>query len=79
MAVTLSTMQVTVRFTSVSRKNSLGVGQEPPTSHSLPPTSQEDLRLDGCLEYPHLYYTFTNIHFFTGIRTQALLHSSQRR
>ncbi|GFT14758.1 uncharacterized protein TNCV_99531 [Trichonephila clavipes] len=28
-------------------------GQEPHTSHPLPPTSREDLRLLSCLEYPH--------------------------
>ncbi|GFW37521.1 hypothetical protein TNCV_861281 [Trichonephila clavipes] len=28
-------------------------GQGSPTSLPLPPTSQEDLRLDGYLEYPH--------------------------
>ncbi|GFW53731.1 uncharacterized protein TNCV_3938251 [Trichonephila clavipes] len=28
-------------------------GQRPPTSLPLPPTSREDLRFDGYLEYPH--------------------------
>ncbi|GFT98299.1 hypothetical protein TNCV_2903961 [Trichonephila clavipes] len=28
-------------------------GQGPPTSLHLPPTTREDLRLDGYLEYPH--------------------------
>ncbi|GFW19945.1 hypothetical protein TNCV_866511 [Trichonephila clavipes] len=27
-------------------------GQGPPTSLPLPPTSRENLRLDGCLKYP---------------------------
>ncbi|GFU78247.1 uncharacterized protein TNCV_5008281 [Trichonephila clavipes] len=52
--VALSTIQVTVRFGSIQpqfRKNTLGGGQRPPTS--LPPTSREDLWLDGYLEYPH--------------------------
>ncbi|GFW46510.1 hypothetical protein TNCV_4811971 [Trichonephila clavipes] len=53
-----------------------GVGQGPPTSL---PSSREDMQLDGHLEYLHLHrhYTFTNIHAFSGIRTQALRHISQ--
>ncbi|GFW69435.1 uncharacterized protein TNCV_487841 [Trichonephila clavipes] len=34
-------------------RNSSRGGQRPPTSLPLPPTSREDLRLDGHLEYPH--------------------------
>ncbi|GFX59059.1 hypothetical protein TNCV_3814931 [Trichonephila clavipes] len=34
-------------------KTLLGEGQIPPTSHPLPPISQEDLRFDSCLEYPY--------------------------
>ncbi|GFX04610.1 uncharacterized protein TNCV_901381 [Trichonephila clavipes] len=49
-------MQVIVRFCSVPPqfrgRKPLG-GQGPPTSLPLPPTSREDLRLDGYLEYPH--------------------------
>ncbi|GFY01758.1 uncharacterized protein TNCV_1467501 [Trichonephila clavipes] len=30
-----------------------GGGSLSPTSHPLPPTSREDLKLDGCLEYPY--------------------------
>ncbi|GFS49353.1 hypothetical protein TNCV_2411231 [Trichonephila clavipes] len=42
----------------------------------LPPTTREDLRFDGYLEYPHA----TNaIHVFSGIRTQSLRHRSQHR
>ncbi|GFX81491.1 uncharacterized protein TNCV_4508981 [Trichonephila clavipes] len=52
-----STIQVTVRFSSVSpqfRGRTLsGGGQRSPTSLPLPPTSRADLRLDGYLEYPH--------------------------
>ncbi|GFW39360.1 hypothetical protein TNCV_1833431 [Trichonephila clavipes] len=63
-------------FTPILRESTLGEDQGSPTSHPLPRTSQEDLRLDGCLEYPmpRRHYTFTNIHVFTGIRTQALRH-----
>ncbi|GFT41094.1 hypothetical protein TNCV_3726961 [Trichonephila clavipes] len=53
LAAALSTMQVTVRYGSVPSQF-LGltswVGQGPSTSLPLPPTSQEDLRPDGCLE-----------------------------
>ncbi|GFW53130.1 hypothetical protein TNCV_3293771 [Trichonephila clavipes] len=43
------------------------------TSLSLPPTSREDLRLNGYLEYPipQTHYTFISIHAFSGIRTQT--------
>ncbi|GFU65523.1 uncharacterized protein TNCV_634461 [Trichonephila clavipes] len=47
-------MQVTVRFCSVPpqfRGENPWGGQGPPP---LPPTSHEDLRLDGYLEYPHV-------------------------
>ncbi|GFU92716.1 hypothetical protein TNCV_2892251 [Trichonephila clavipes] len=50
-------MQVTVRFVARFHSNFKGelpgVGQVPPNSLSLPPTSREDLRLDSYLEYPH--------------------------
>ncbi|GFX87266.1 hypothetical protein TNCV_3819961 [Trichonephila clavipes] len=55
LAVALSTMQVTVRFGSVSPQfggRTLWRGQRPPTSLLLPPTSPEDLRFDGYLEVP---------------------------
>ncbi|GFV02460.1 uncharacterized protein TNCV_1023881 [Trichonephila clavipes] len=49
-------MQIAVRFCSVppnfEGEHSRG-GQGYPTSLPLPPTSREDLRLDGYLEYPH--------------------------
>ncbi|GFY02827.1 hypothetical protein TNCV_3507071 [Trichonephila clavipes] len=56
-----------------------GGGQGPPTSLPLPPTTREDLRLDGYLEYtmPERHYTFTNTRVFFGIRTQFLRHRSQ--
>ncbi|GFW88612.1 hypothetical protein TNCV_828811 [Trichonephila clavipes] len=37
--------------TPILRENTLGEG--PPTSLPLPPTLREDLRVDGCLKYPH--------------------------
>ncbi|GFW29951.1 uncharacterized protein TNCV_4999911 [Trichonephila clavipes] len=39
--------------TPVLRENTLEKGHGSPTSYPLPPTSREDLRLNGCLEYPH--------------------------
>ncbi|GFU47613.1 uncharacterized protein TNCV_2443351 [Trichonephila clavipes] len=48
-------MQVTIRFVSVPpqfRRTPWG-GPRPPTSLPLPPTSREDLRLDGYLGYPN--------------------------
>ncbi|GFV11725.1 uncharacterized protein TNCV_977141 [Trichonephila clavipes] len=44
---------VLARFHPNFKGEHLGVGQGPPTSLPLSPTSQEDLRLDGYLEYPH--------------------------
>ncbi|GFU95228.1 hypothetical protein TNCV_2125381 [Trichonephila clavipes] len=57
-----------------------GSGQGPPTSHPLPPTIIEDLRLDGSLEYPlpQRRYTFTNIHVLAGTRTQSLQYEWAR-
>ncbi|GFW60796.1 hypothetical protein TNCV_2672171 [Trichonephila clavipes] len=55
LALALCTMQVTVQFCLVPpqfRENP-GGGQGPPTSLPLPPTTREDLQLDGYLEYPH--------------------------
>ncbi|GFT19578.1 hypothetical protein TNCV_2534571 [Trichonephila clavipes] len=46
LALALNSIQVT-------EGDSLGKCQGSPTSHPLPLTSREDLRLDGCLEYPH--------------------------
>ncbi|GFU78226.1 hypothetical protein TNCV_5008071 [Trichonephila clavipes] len=49
-------MQGTVRFCSVPpqfRRRKPWGGQGHPTSFSLPPTSRENLRLDGYLEYPY--------------------------
>ncbi|GFY30242.1 uncharacterized protein TNCV_3091491 [Trichonephila clavipes] len=39
--------------TPVLGKNTLEGSQGSPTSIPLPPSSQEDLRLDGYLKYPH--------------------------
>ncbi|GFU46037.1 uncharacterized protein TNCV_4692241 [Trichonephila clavipes] len=50
--VALSTTQVTIRFNLVPPQFPWG-GQGPSTYLSLPPTSREDLWLDGYLEYPH--------------------------
>ncbi|GFU12224.1 hypothetical protein TNCV_4600321 [Trichonephila clavipes] len=58
------------------KKNTLD--QEPPTSPSLPPTSREDLRIDGYLKYPHALEG--PIHLQTSmIRTQTQRHSIQCR
>ncbi|GFT39397.1 hypothetical protein TNCV_2422991 [Trichonephila clavipes] len=73
---------VTVPFYSVSPNLE---GQHPrdcqglPTSLPLPPTSQVDLWLDSNLEYllPQRHYTFSNIHAFSGVRTETPQHSSQ--
>ncbi|GFS79082.1 hypothetical protein TNCV_4408111 [Trichonephila clavipes] len=80
LAVALSILLVTVRFVwfhlNFEGGHSRG-GQGPSTS----PTSREDLQLDGYLEYsmPQRHYTFTNIHAFFGIPTQALRHCIQSR
>ncbi|GFW23535.1 uncharacterized protein TNCV_3806321 [Trichonephila clavipes] len=55
-AVALSTIQVTVRFGSIPpqfRGRTLWGWSEASHLPSLPPTSREDLRLDGYLKYPH--------------------------
>ncbi|GFW76578.1 hypothetical protein TNCV_2681951 [Trichonephila clavipes] len=55
LAIALSTIQMTVRFSSNPpqfRGNTPWKGQEPPTSLSFQPTSREDLLLDGYLQYP---------------------------
>ncbi|GFS79333.1 putative RNA-directed DNA polymerase from transposon BS [Trichonephila clavipes] len=56
-------------------------GQGPGIYLPLPPTSREDLWLDGYLEYhmPWRHYALTNIQAFSGIQTQALRHCSQHR
>ncbi|GFU84396.1 hypothetical protein TNCV_4124001 [Trichonephila clavipes] len=49
-------MQVTVQFGSFPPQfcgRTLGDGQGPPTTLPLPPTTRENLRLNGYLEYPH--------------------------
>ncbi|GFT39882.1 uncharacterized protein TNCV_3286591 [Trichonephila clavipes] len=57
LALALSTMHVIVRFCSVPpptfEGEHPGYGQEPPNSLPFPPTTREDLRLDGYLEYSH--------------------------
>ncbi|GFT00256.1 uncharacterized protein TNCV_2738231 [Trichonephila clavipes] len=52
LVVTLRTMQVTVRFWFVSTP--ILEANTPGVIRSLPPTSREDLQLDGYLEYPHV-------------------------
>ncbi|GFV47282.1 uncharacterized protein TNCV_4829381 [Trichonephila clavipes] len=39
--------------TPIKRENTLGGDQMPPTSLPLPPTSREDMWLDGYLDNPH--------------------------
>ncbi|GFX14864.1 hypothetical protein TNCV_1486061 [Trichonephila clavipes] len=54
-AVASSTIQVTVRFSSLASQFSGKTpcrGQGPPTPFFLPPTSRENLQHDGYLEYP---------------------------
>ncbi|GFT29361.1 integrase catalytic domain-containing protein [Trichonephila clavipes] len=54
-AVALSILQATVRFGPIPPQfwsRTPGGSQRPPTSLPLPPTSREDLLLDGYLEYP---------------------------
>ncbi|GFU91567.1 transposable element Tc3 transposase [Trichonephila clavipes] len=63
-----------------------GSGQRPPTSLPLPPTSREDLRLDGYLEYPyatqalHLQTSMSSpgfsLAFPTGLAPPHSLHRS---
>ncbi|GFW90868.1 uncharacterized protein TNCV_2418611 [Trichonephila clavipes] len=57
LALALSTLQMIVRLCSVPPPNlegeNPGGGQGPPMSLPLQPTTREDLRLDGYLEYPH--------------------------
>ncbi|GFU11996.1 hypothetical protein TNCV_3265841 [Trichonephila clavipes] len=66
--------------TPILRENTLREGQRPTTSHSQPSTSREDLRFDVCLDtMPPGHYRFTKIQALSGIRSQALRHSSQRR
>ncbi|GFX29169.1 hypothetical protein TNCV_3217041 [Trichonephila clavipes] len=65
----------------ILRENTLVEDQGAPTSLPHPPTSREDLWLDGYLQYPmpQRHYKFTNIHVFSGVRNQALRHRSLRR
>ncbi|GFW43100.1 hypothetical protein TNCV_1474951 [Trichonephila clavipes] len=72
-------MQVTVRRCSIPPNfdgEHFGDAQGSPISLPLPPTSLEDLRIDGYLEYPLLrrHYTFTNIYAFSRIQIQVLRH-----
>ncbi|GFS83242.1 hypothetical protein TNCV_599961 [Trichonephila clavipes] len=56
LAIALNTMQVTARFDSVSprlRENTLRLVLEASHLFPNPPTSREDLRLEGYLENPH--------------------------
>ncbi|GFV90415.1 hypothetical protein TNCV_49901 [Trichonephila clavipes] len=83
-ALALSTIQVTVRFGSVHPNldgEHSGGGQRPPTSLPLPPTTREDLQLDGYLEYPHAVkalYIYKQPYLLRD-SNPLLRHSSQRR
>ncbi|GFT97904.1 hypothetical protein TNCV_2168011 [Trichonephila clavipes] len=77
-------MQVTAPFFSFPpqiRGRKPWGGQGPSSSLTLPPTTREDLQLDGYLEYPlpQRHHTFTSIHVFSGIQIQFQQHRSQRR
>ncbi|GFV59320.1 hypothetical protein TNCV_2340611 [Trichonephila clavipes] len=83
LALALSTIQVTVRFSSVSPQF---LGRTPwGRARGLPPLipyHQPHERTCGSTAVystpmPRRHYTFTNIHVFSGIRTQALRHSSK--
>ncbi|GFT55105.1 hypothetical protein TNCV_2325981 [Trichonephila clavipes] len=70
-----------VRFRPNFEEEHPGGNQRPSTSLPLPPTSRENLWLDGYLEYPHAakaLYIYKHVHAFPGIGTQAQRHSSQR-
>ncbi|GFT26069.1 hypothetical protein TNCV_2332531 [Trichonephila clavipes] len=77
--VSVSGAKTSARFHPSFEEEHPGEGQGLPTSHSLPPTSREDLWLFIEYPVPQRHYTFTNIHVFSWIQTQALRHSSQRR
>ncbi|GFX86282.1 hypothetical protein TNCV_2561641 [Trichonephila clavipes] len=54
-------------------------GQVPPTpsaNHTRGLAARRLFRVPPCHK---LHYTFTNIHVFSGFRTQSLRHRSQRR
>ncbi|GFV35990.1 hypothetical protein TNCV_2867481 [Trichonephila clavipes] len=53
LAIAFSTIQVTVRFHPSFQGEHSEDGQGPHTSPLFPPTSRENLQLDGYLEYPH--------------------------
>ncbi|GFX68464.1 hypothetical protein TNCV_2004781 [Trichonephila clavipes] len=70
--IALSTIQGTVHILALFHPNF--VGEHPKGGQGLltslsPPTSQEDLWLDGYLEYPmpQRHHTFTNIYASSGI------------
>ncbi|GFU91543.1 hypothetical protein TNCV_2543091 [Trichonephila clavipes] len=55
-----------------------GSVQGPSTSLFLPSTSRGNLLFDGySIPIPRRHDTFTNIHVFSGIRTQVQRHSCQ--
>ncbi|GFV51597.1 hypothetical protein TNCV_3680801 [Trichonephila clavipes] len=84
LAVASNTIQVTEQFSSISSQFS---GRTPGVVRGLPtlfPFHQPHKRTCGSTaiystHMPRRHYTFTNIHVFSGARTQALWHSSQRR
>ncbi|GFW81844.1 hypothetical protein TNCV_2885181 [Trichonephila clavipes] len=84
LAVALSTMQMTVQFSSVPTPQSLGRtpgDQGPPTTRLLTSTSQKDLQLDVYLEYSHAVkalYIYEHPYLLRDSNPD-LRHSSQRR
>ncbi|GFV58873.1 uncharacterized protein TNCV_4132351 [Trichonephila clavipes] len=67
--------------TPVLRENTLGRDQGSPNYLPLPPTTREDLRLNGYLEYRHAakaLYIYKHP-CLLRIRTQDLRNSCQRR
>ncbi|GFY00307.1 hypothetical protein TNCV_4711091 [Trichonephila clavipes] len=76
-------MQMTVRFCSVSpqfRGRTPRGGQGPPNSLPVPPTSREDLRLDGYLKYPNAVKALYIYKYTCLLRgsNSGLRHRSQR-
>ncbi|GFW38136.1 hypothetical protein TNCV_602121 [Trichonephila clavipes] len=81
-AIALSTAYDFARFHSNFEEEYPGTGQVPSTTLPLPPTSREDLRLDGFLEYACTPCREGTIHLQTSMAswelTQTLWHSSKR-
>ncbi|GFW29904.1 hypothetical protein TNCV_2673541 [Trichonephila clavipes] len=81
LAVALSTIPVTIRdlarfpLPHFEGKHNAG-GHGPSASLPLPPTLRKDLWLEGPMLKRH--YKFTNIHAFSGTRTETQRYCSQR-